>query len=69
MPRLNAEALLRAMRRRNVLFKHQLANAAGISYDRLAELFAHPEREVDEDTVARLSGALGCEPGEITSRE
>lgn len=66
MARLDLEALQRVMRRRNMLFKHQMANLVGISYDRLSELFGNPEEEVEEDIIERLCVGLGCERGEIT---
>jgi DNA-binding Xre family transcriptional regulator len=53
------------MRRRNFLFKHQLANLVGISYERLTAIIAHRENEVDEEIVARLCSGLGCPREEI----
>ena len=69
MPRLDLEALQRAMRQQNMLFKHQLANLVGISYDRLAALFGNPDEEVDEETVTRLYKGLNCERSDIVAAE
>ena len=55
------------MRRRNFLFKHQLANLVGISYERLTAIIAHRENEVDEEIVARLCSGLGCPREEIVT--
>jgi DNA-binding Xre family transcriptional regulator len=53
------------MTRRNVLFKHQLANLVGLSYERLTEILARNEADVDDDTVRRLCAGLDCEPTDI----
>ena len=60
MPRLRPAALNQWMIRRNILFKHQLANMAGISYELLREAAENPEREVDQNLLERLSRALDC---------
>jgi DNA-binding Xre family transcriptional regulator len=67
VPRLDLNALERVMRRRNFLFKHQLANLVGISYERLTAIIAHRENEVDEEIVARLCSGLGCPREEIVT--
>ena len=53
------------MTRRNVLFKHQLANLVGLSYERLTEILGRNEADVDDDTVRRLCTGLDCDPGDI----
>ncbi|HJP31943.1 MAG TPA: helix-turn-helix domain-containing protein [Candidatus Latescibacteria bacterium] len=53
------------MTRRNLLFKHQLTNLIGISYERLTQIIADGDVEVDEDTVHRLCTGLECERGDI----
>ena len=65
MPRLDVPALQRQMMRRNFLFKFQLANQVGISYDRLTAILVGGETEVDEEIVARLCAGLECGPSEI----
>ena len=65
MPRLDLNALERVMRRRNFLFKHQLANLVGISYERLTRIIVHGESDVDEEIVARLCSGLGCKREDI----
>lgn len=67
MPRLDLNALERIMLRRNFLFKHQLANLVGISYERLAAIIANHESEVEEEIVARLCSGLGCKRAEIVA--
>jgi DNA-binding Xre family transcriptional regulator len=69
MPRVNARALQTVMLRRNYLFKHQLANLVGISYDRLTAILADGETEVEDEIVARLCAGLDCEPAEILEPE
>ena len=68
MPRLDVPALQTMMTRRNVLFKHQLANLVGISYERLAQLMASPGAEVDEQTLRRLCSGLDCEAADLVVR-
>ena len=68
MPRLDATALQRVMLRRNFLFKHQLANQVGISYDRLTAILVGGETEVEEEIVARLCAGLDCEASEILAK-
>ena len=65
MPRLDPQAILRVMRRRNYLFKHQVANLVGISYDRLTKILVGHETEVEEEIVRRLCSGLACERSEI----
>ena len=67
MPRLDLSALERVMRRRNFLFKHQLANLVGISYDRLTAIIAGGENDVDEEIVARLCNGLDCAREDIVT--
>ena len=68
MPRLNVPALQRQMMRRNFLFKFQLANHVGISYDRLTAILVGGETEVEEEIVARLCAGLDCEASEILAK-
>ena len=65
MPRLDVTAVQAQMTRRNVLFKHQLANLVGISYERLTDLLTRQQAEVDDDTVRRLCAGLECEAEDI----
>ena len=67
MPRLNLNALERVMRQRNFLFKHQLANLVGISYERLTAIIVAGENDVEEEIVARLCSGLGCAREEIVT--
>lgn len=53
------------MTRRNILFKHQLANSAGISYEVLREAAENPDREVAQDLLDRLARALDCPVEEL----
>jgi len=65
MPVVDPEAIKKVMLRRNYLFKHQVANQVGISYDRLAQILVGNETEVEEEIVARLCNGLDCERWEI----
>ncbi len=67
MPRLDLNALERIMLRRNFLFKHQLANLVGISYERLIAIIANHQSEVEEEIVTRLCSGLGCKRAEIVA--
>ena len=49
MPNLDVKALQRIMLERNFLFKHQLANLVGLSYDRLTDIIVNNASEVEED--------------------
>ena len=57
------------MTRANFLFKHQLANHVGVSYERLTEIMVNGETDVDEEIVDRLCTGLGCERAEIVIEE
>ena len=57
------------MTARNFLFKHQLANAVGLSYERLTAIIVNGENEVEEEVVARLCSGLGCERSDIVPGE
>ncbi len=65
MPRLDIVAVRDLMTRRNLLFKHQMANLVGISYERLTQIIADGDADVDDDTVRRLCLGLECEPDDI----
>lgn len=65
MPIVDVVALQRAMTRRNYLFKHQLANLVGMSYDRLTEIMVNGQTDIDADTLRRLCLGLDCEPADI----
>ena len=67
MPNLDIKALRRIMLERNFLFKHQLANLVGLSYDRLTDIIANNESEVEEEVVARLCNGLGCKRSDIVA--
>jgi DNA-binding Xre family transcriptional regulator len=65
MPQLDIRALQGLMTRRNVLFKHQLANLVGLSYERLTQIIANGDADVDEDTLRKLCSGLDCERSDI----
>jgi DNA-binding Xre family transcriptional regulator len=65
MTKLDVEAIRGVMLRRNYLFKHQVANLVGISYDRLTQILVGNESEVEEEIVTRLCNGLACERSEI----
>jgi DNA-binding Xre family transcriptional regulator len=65
MPQLDIRALQGLMTRRNVLFKHQLANLVGLSYERLTQIIANGDADVDEDTLRKLCSGLDCERDDI----
>lgn len=69
MPRIDVTALQRIMTARNFLFKHQLANAVGLSYERLTAIVVNGENEVEEEVVAKLCSGLGCERSDIVAGE
>ena len=66
---LDVRALQRMMTRRNYLFKHQLANLVGLSYERLTQIIAHGDAEVEEDIVRRLCTGLECERADIVAQD
>ena len=57
------------MLRQRFLFKHQLMNLVGISYDELTRVIADGNDLVDEEFLNKLCTGLGCERSEITSEE
>ena len=57
------------MVRQRFLFKHQLMNLVGMSYDELTRVISDGNDLVDEEFVAKLCTGLGCERSEITSEE
>lgn len=65
MPVVDTEAIKKVMLRQNYLFKHQVANLVGISYDRLTQILVGNETEVEEEIVTRLCNGLNCERSEI----
>lgn len=65
MPRIDVEALGKVMLRHQFLFKHQIANLVGISYERLTAIIVQGECEVEEEIVARLCAGLECAREEI----
>ncbi|MBJ66926.1 MAG: hypothetical protein CME28_02840 [Gemmatimonadetes bacterium] len=69
MPRIDVEALQKVMLRHKFLFKHQIANLVGISYERLTEIIVQGECEVEEDIVVRLCDGLECAREEIVVGE
>lgn len=69
MPRIDVIALQRVMMTKNFLFKHQLANAVGLSYEHLTGILSRNENEVEEDVVAKLCAGLGCKRSDIVSNE
>jgi DNA-binding Xre family transcriptional regulator len=68
MPVIDVRALQRVMTQQNYLFKHQLANLVGISYERLTEILVNGDTDVDEDIVRRLCIGLECEPDNIIAQ-
>ena len=69
MPRIDLRALQRIMMARNFLFKFQLANAVGLSYERLTAIVVNGENEVEEEEVSKLCSGLGCERSDIVTGE
>ena len=69
MPRIDVKALQRIMMARNFLFKFQLANAVGLSYERLTAIIVNGENEVEEEEVSRLCSGLGCDRSDIVAGE
>ena len=69
MPRIDVKALQRIMMARNFLFKFQLANAVGLSYERLTAIIVNGENEVEEEEISRLCSGLGCERSDIVAGE
>ena len=65
MPQLDLKALERVLTRQNFLFKHQIANLVGISYERLTQIIAERQDQVEEEVVTRLCNGLGCRRDEI----
>ncbi len=57
------------MMARNFLFKFQLANAVGLSYERLTAIVVNGENEVEEEEVSKLCSGLGCERSDIVTGE
>ena len=64
MARLKVEEVTRYMRRKNILFKHDLAQSAGIDYMVLRQIFEEG-KEVSEEEARRLCVALGCDVEDI----
>ena len=69
MPRIDVKALHRIMMGRNFLFKFQLANAVGMSYERLTAIIVTGEDEVEEEELSRLCSGLGCERSDLVAGE
>jgi DNA-binding Xre family transcriptional regulator len=67
MANLDAQAIKSVMLRQNYLFKHQVANLVGISYERLTRILVGNETEVEEEIVTRLCNGLDCERSEIVT--
>jgi DNA-binding Xre family transcriptional regulator len=65
MANLDSKAIKSVMLRRNYLFKHQVANLVGISYERLTRILVDNETEVEEEIVTRLCNGLDCQRSEI----
>ena len=62
---LDSKAIKRVMLRRNYLFKHQIVNLVGISYERLTQILVGNETDVEEEIVTRLRNGLDCQRSEI----
>ena len=65
MPNINGVALEKMMRKRNMLFKHQLSNLVGVSYTRLCEVMSGDDPEVDEQILDQLCAGLECDRSEL----
>jgi DNA-binding Xre family transcriptional regulator len=65
MPILDPKAIKSVMIRHNYIFKHQVANLVGISYEHLARILVDDETEVEEEIVRRFCAGLDCERSEI----
>lgn len=65
MANLDSKAIKRVMLRRNYLFKHQIVNLVGISYERLTQILVGNETDVEEEIVTRLCHGLDCQRSEI----
>lgn len=65
MANLDSKAIKRVMLRRNYLFKHQIVNLVGISYERLTQILVGNETDVEEEIVTRLCNGLDCQRSEI----
>jgi hypothetical protein len=68
MPYLKAAAVLRQMMQRNILFKYDLAQQAGISYPLLRQAMEAGEA-VDGSCVERLASFFDCGSQDITLKE
>ncbi len=66
MARLRVEETTRFMRRKNILFKHDLAQSSGVDYMVLREIFEEG-KEVSAEVARRLCGALGCSIEDIVT--
>lgn len=53
------------MVRKNFLFKHQMANGLGISYERLTAILVNGEDDVEEELIARICQFLECDRQDI----
>lgn len=69
MANLDAKAIKNVMLRQNYLFKHQVANLVGISYERLTRILVDNETEVEEEIVTRLCNGLNCQRSEIVNED
>jgi len=69
MANLDAKAIKNVMLRQNYLFKHQVANLVGISYERLTRILVDNETEVEEEIVTRLCNGLDCQRSEIVNED
>lgn len=69
MPQINIIALEKMMRRRNMLFKHQLSNLVGVSYTKLGEIMSGSDSEIDEQMLRQLCDGLGCDRSELIHEE
>ena len=69
MPQINTIALEKMMRRRNMLFKHQLSNLVGVSYTKLGEIMSGSDSEIDEQTLRQLCDGLECARSELINEE
>ncbi len=67
MAKVDSRAIKSVMLSRNYLFKHQIANLVGISYERLTRILVGNETEVEEEIVTRLCNGLDCQRSEIVT--
>ena len=69
MTRIDPRAMQKMMVRKNFLFKHQMANGLGISYERLTAILVNGEDDVEEELIARICEFLECERQDLLHQD